>query len=188
MQIYLKKVKKFMNKIKQFIKLMFLKIKFLNKNVRIGKNTFISRKCNIILGKNSILEIGDNVYISDSVRIIVHDNAKLIINKGVYISWNSLISSNSEVIIGNNTLIAHFVTIIDTNKRFNDINTIIRKQGSETRPIYIGEDCWITTGVVILGGTILTKHNIIAANSVVNKKFEENCLIGGIPGKVIKEL
>jgi acetyltransferase-like isoleucine patch superfamily enzyme len=174
--------------IKNCIKNIILKVKYWRSDIRIGKNVFISSKSNIIMGKNSRLTIKDNVYISDNVRLIVHENSELILDNGVYVSWSSLISSNSKVVIGENTLIAHFVTIIDTNKNYKNINMPIRMQGSNSKPITIGNDCWITTGVVILGGVTIGKHTVIAANSVVNKSFGDNLVIGGIPSKIIKEM
>ena len=175
-------------KIKKILLYIKLKLKYKNFNLVIGNNVFISTKSKIILGENSKLIIKDNSYISDYTRIIVHDNSKLIIEKNVYISINSIISSNSEVIIGEDTQIAHNVTILDTNKVFDNVNIKIREQGYISKPIVIGEDCWIAAGVIVLPGVTLGRHCIVGANSVVNKQFDNNVVIAGTPARKIRDL
>jgi acetyltransferase-like isoleucine patch superfamily enzyme len=39
-----------------------------------------------------------------------------------------------------------------------------------------------------LDGVILESNTVVAAGSVVTKSFEGNCVIAGIPAKVIKKL
>jgi len=42
---------------------------------------------------------------------------------------------------------------------------------------------------VILPGVHLGDHTIVAAGSVVTKSFPQgNCILGGVPAKVVKEL
>ena len=53
--------------------------------------------------------------------------------------------------------------------------------------IYIGNDVWISTGCIILPGASIGEGSVVAAKSLINKKFPKNCLIGGIPAKIIKE-
>ena len=53
--------------------------------------------------------------------------------------------------------------------------------------IYIGDDVWISTGCIILPGASIGEGSVVAARSLINKKFPKNCLIGGIPAKIIKK-
>lgn len=53
--------------------------------------------------------------------------------------------------------------------------------------IEIGNHVWIAQGVSILKGAKIPSNCIVGAKSLVNKKFEEvNCIIAGIPAKIIK--
>ena len=55
--------------------------------------------------------------------------------------------------------------------------------------IKIGKYCWIGANAVILPEVILGDHTIVAAGSVVTKSFKEgNCIIGGVPAKIIKKI
>lgn len=52
---------------------------------------------------------------------------------------------------------------------------------------HVGENCWIGTGAVILGGVTLGDNVTVAAGAVVTKSFPGKCLIGGVPARVIKK-
>lgn len=53
------------------------------------------------------------------------------------------------------------------------------------RPV-IGDNVTIASGAKVLGGITVGNNVTIAANSVVIKNFEDYCVIGGIPAKVLK--
>lgn len=78
-------------------------------------------------------------------------------------------------------------------------------------PRKIGRDCWVNQGVTIgytndtdcptlgdnvtvysgakvLGDVHVGNNVVIAANAVVVKDVEDNCVVGGVPAKVIKRL
>lgn len=51
----------------------------------------------------------------------------------------------------------------------------------------IGEGCFIGFGASILPGTKLGKHCIVGSNAVIKGEFPDNCVIVGMPGKIIKK-
>jgi putative colanic acid biosynthesis acetyltransferase WcaF len=56
-----------------------------------------------------------------------------------------------------------------------------------TKPIIIGNNVWIATGVYILPGIHIRNNVVIAAGSVVIKDVEANNVVGGNPAKFIKK-
>lgn len=62
----------------------------------------------------------------------------------------------------------------------------IRKQGVNRKGIKIGSNCWIGAKVTILDGTIIGNGCIVAAGAVVRGQFPDNCVIGGVPAKILK--
>lgn len=54
--------------------------------------------------------------------------------------------------------------------------------------INIGDNCYISTGVTILAPINIGDNVVIAAGAVVNKDVPSNCVVAGIPAKVIKTL
>lgn len=54
--------------------------------------------------------------------------------------------------------------------------------------VTICDHVWIGTGVVIPGTAKIPKGCVVGSNAVVTKLFdEENCVLGGVPAKVIKK-
>ena len=67
-----------------------------------------------------------------------------------------------------------------------DINIPIERQNLVVKDVYIGEDCKIYNGVVILQGVHIGKHCVLGANSVVTKDIPDYCVAVGSPAKIIK--
>ncbi len=85
--------------------------------------------------------------------------------------------------IGENTWIGPRVSIISMNHDLQDYTKYVHGE-----PIVIGRDCWIGTGAIITAGVQLGDHTVVAAGAVVTKSFEGNCLVGGVPARVIRKL
>lgn len=61
-----------------------------------------------------------------------------------------------------------------------------RKEPGEKADVYIGDDCYISTGVTILGPVTIGNNVTIGAGAVVTKDVPDNCIVGGIPAKILK--
>lgn len=86
--------------------------------------------------------------------------------------------------IGVNVMIAPGVKIMSANHDVNDYHKHI-----SSGPIKIGDNIWIGANAIILPGVEIGNHTVIAAGAVVNKSFKEgNCILGGVPAKIIKQL
>lgn len=69
------------------------------------------------------------------------------------------------------------------------LHPVKRNSGLEFgKPITLGNNVWLGGGVVITPGVTLGDNVVVAAGSVVTKSFPANCVIGGNPAKVIKEI
>lgn len=52
--------------------------------------------------------------------------------------------------------------------------------------IRIGNKCYISTGVTILGPITIGNNVTIAAGAVVTKDVPDNCVVAGVPAKIVK--
>ena len=59
-------------------------------------------------------------------------------------------------------------------------------QSLTTKPIKIGNNCWIGEKAVILPGTTLGEKCIVGAGGVVTKSFPSYSMVAGNPAKIIK--
>jgi acetyltransferase-like isoleucine patch superfamily enzyme len=90
----------------------------------------------------------------------------------------------AQITIGHGTYIAPNVGIITANHDLNNLDTT-----GEAADVTIGSNCWLGMNAVILPGVTLGDKTVVGAGSIVTKSFTSgNCVIGGVPAKVIKEL
>ena len=62
-------------------------------------------------------------------------------------------------------------------------NKLPKYQGNK---IIIGDNCFISTGVTILGPIRIGDNVTIGAGAVLTKDIPDNCIVAGIPAKIIK--
>ena len=55
-------------------------------------------------------------------------------------------------------------------------------------PVIIKKNVWIGEGVVIMPNVTIGENSIIGANSVVTKDIPANCVVAGIPARIIKNI
>ena len=92
------------------------------------------------------------------------------------------------VCIGNYVNLAQGITVTALNHNFKDATRRIDEQGISTKPVVISDDVWIGANAVILPGVTIGRHVVVAAGAVVTKDVPDNCVVGGVPAKVIKQL
>lgn len=61
-----------------------------------------------------------------------------------------------------------------------------KKPGDKESSIYIGDNCYISTGVTILGPVTIGDNVTIAAGAVVLNDVPDNVVVGGVPAKILK--
>jgi acetyltransferase-like isoleucine patch superfamily enzyme len=146
--------------------------------------------------KGSQITIGQNFenrnwasanFISSHQRTVLATNSpvgKILIGNNVGISGSNIVSE-TEVTIGDSTIIGSNCIIIDTD--FHPIaakNRRHSKKGVRSKSIKIGKNVFIGTRSIILPGVSIGDNTIIGAGSVVRKNVSANSIYAG--GKVSK--
>lgn len=130
-----------------------------------------------------VLHLKKKSFIRGGCKFFINGKGKVTIGENSYINWNSTIATggSGQIQIGKNCAIAWNVNIIAYDFHVFD-------EQSYSEDIIIEDNVWIGANVTILKGVRIKQGSVIAANSLVTKgNFPENVLIGGSPGKVIKE-
>ena len=143
------------------------------------------------LSENGII-LGRNVTIGKAAIIMC---SGVIANKGngfkigdySAVGAQSFIGAQGGVTIGNDVIMGPGVRIFSENHNFDSYDVPIRKQGESRSPVRIEDDCWVGSGVTILGGVTIGRGSVIAAGSVVTKSIPPQSIVAGIPAKVIKK-
>ena len=108
---------------------------------------------------------------------------ELILGEHSAITNRHLIDCTSRVTIGRFSTFAGFRSQILTHS----IDVVKSRQTS--KPVIIGEYCFVGTDCVLLGGAALPDFSVLAAKSLLNKAFTgEYALYGGIPAHKLREL
>ena len=102
-------------------------------------------------------------------------SAKTEIGGGLYLGHWGTVVVNPKAKIGKNCNLAHGVTIGQTNRG--------EKQGVPE----IGDDVWIGTNSVIVGGIKIGNNVLIAPNSYVINDVEDDSIVVGNPARTMKK-
>jgi acetyltransferase-like isoleucine patch superfamily enzyme len=94
------------------------------------------------------------------------------------------ISSASKINIGENCMLASGVYVTDSD--WHDIYN--RLAFGKTEPIDIGDNVWIGDSAIVCKGLSIGENSIVGAGAVVVHSIPANCIAGGNPAQVVKQL
>jgi len=151
----------------------------------LGDRVFIGKNCDIdVEYLDSEIRIGDDVHISRDT-VILAGVGKTIINERVSIGAGSFIYGSSGVEIGKDSLLADHVRVVAGSHRYKDASKLIRLQGGYAKKTTIGQDVWLGSSVIVLGGVTVGDGAVVGAGAVVSKDIPGYSIAMGVPAKVI---
>jgi acetyltransferase-like isoleucine patch superfamily enzyme len=132
--------------------------------VRIGKR-FVIRgrimRCELSVARDAQILIGDRVFL----------------NQGV------VLAAKESIEIGDDSLIGDFSAIYDANW-----HRLEPDRADKPRPVTLGKNVWLGNHVLVLPGSKIGDHTVVAARSVVRGTLPPRVLAAGNPAVVVKEL
>lgn len=135
--------------------------------VEIGSNNNVPKFIGFIrVGEQCRVLIGDNVSMSDRCVMTVAERSSITIGNDVMIATAVEIRADD----------AHPIFDIDTGKRLN-----------MPKGVHIGDHVWLAGRAVLLSGTVIGSGSVVGFGSIVKGKFPNNCIIAGVPAKVVKK-
>ena len=135
--------------------------------------------------KEVFAECGENCYI----ELPFHANwggHHVHFGSDVYANSNLTLVDDGHIFIGDKVMIGPNVTIATAN---HPIDPELRDKGLQyNRDVYVGENTWLGSGVVIVPGVRIGKNVVIGAGSIVTKDIPDNVLAVGNPCRVLREV
>lgn len=140
------------------------------------KRAMIFHGASLRVAKNSRASIGGGVRIGADATVSVLNGGQLTVGDGVSVGMRNLIVCHQEIQIGRNTILAPNVLIYDHDHVF-DAQNGVHKHEFKTKPISIGENCWVGANTVILRGTKIGNNCVIGAGCVVKGEVPDNTVL-----------
>lgn len=101
-------------------------------------------------------------------------------------NYNVTILDRGPVTIGDNVLLGPGTVITAVGHPISAAGR--RKHLSYMKPVTIGNDVWMGANVTVLPGVTIGNNVVIAAGAVVDKDVPDNCIVGGVPAKLIRKI
>ena len=148
-------------------------------------------------GSPGLQEMKGGLYFTHNTKLILHGftvisqgsvlrmdaGATIELGKNFYCNKNCYFRASQNIAFGDDCLLGWNVQI-----NTSDGHAIIHngEQSNSESPVTIGDHVWITSNTILTKGVSVADGCIIAQGAVVTKSIEEqNCLIGGVPAKII---
>lgn len=119
--------------------------------------------------------------------------------KDVHMNYNCVVMDQAEVYLGDSVFIAPNVTLstvvhplVAEERRIKKFDHTFEPEGrgniQYVKPIHIGNNVWLATGVIVCAGVTIGDNAVIGAGSVVTRDIPANVFACGVPCKVVKAL
>jgi acetyltransferase-like isoleucine patch superfamily enzyme len=146
---------------------------FGEERIAIGESTTIGPLATLSAGFPSqvamtgdpVITVGDRCMLGKGIGIVGHERIEL----------------------GDDIWTGHYVYVTDQNHGYEDLDLPIGTQLWKNDPVVIGAGSWLGHGAVVLPGTRLGRHVVVAAGAVVaGLDVPDRSVVAGVPARVIK--
>jgi len=141
--------------------------------ISIGEHTTIGPLASVSAGFPSqtaergapIIAIGDRCVLGKGIGIVAHE----------------------QVMIGDDVWTGHYVYVTDQNHGYEDLDLPIGAQLWRNEPVSIGAGSWLGHGAVVLPGSRIGAHVVVAAGAIVaGLEAPDRSVVAGVPARVVR--
>jgi len=121
--------------------------------------------------------------------IQIHGHHKnIIIRDSVTINSYTILCTDekSKIILNNNVRISFSCVLVTVGLDVNNLG--MKRTHIPYGDIILEENVWLGSGSIVLGNVKIGKNSVVAAGSVVTEDIPPNCVVAGIPAKIVKRL
>ena len=104
----------------------------------------------------------------------------------VYANFNLTLVDDGHIYVGDNVMFGPNVTVATAN---HPLDSYLRSRGLQyNRDVYIGDNTWIGSGVMIVPGVKIGNDCVIGAGSIVTGDIPDMTLAAGNPCRVLRKI
>lgn len=104
----------------------------------------------------------------------------------VYANFGLTCVDDTHIYVGDCVMFGPHVTLATANHPI--LPELREKAYQYNKPIHIGRNCWIGSGVVVVPGVTIGENTVIGAGSVVTKDIPANVVAVGNPCRVLRPI
>lgn len=184
----IKSIRDFFRELKRYFWITHFNIRYHNKkgNCKIAKGAMLHKGVRLLFRRYGTVSIERNSNIQRNTRIVI-DGGNLHIGMECSFGEHNVINVFDDVIFGDKVLTADRVNFISNIHSYEDVSIPICDQETLSGPIEIGDGTWFGINATVLPNTVIGKNCVIAAHAVVKGTFPDNCVIAGIPARIVKK-
>lgn len=154
--------------------------------ISLPKTSMIGRRCGVYIKNAGTIKCQGRIIVNDDVMI--YSRGELTLGDNFGINSYSRIVTHEKIEIGNNVTIGQMVSILDHDHNYIVQDGNMGLDGYQTTPVKVGNNVWIGDKSTVLRGVSIGNNVVVGANTLVNKDVPDNCVIGGVPFKILKKL
>ncbi len=151
--------------IEKIIRAVLTYIRVFYYRIRLGKGITVGGPIKVFGNRRNIILKG-RVGVNSFCVLGARDDGKIIIGDNVSISPGSVVIS-----YGLDT------AVLDSKRPHKSSGDII-----------LEDNVWICSNATVTGGVRIGKNSVVAAGAVVSSDVPDNCVVAGVPAKVVKRL
>jgi acetyltransferase-like isoleucine patch superfamily enzyme len=127
---------------------------------------------------------GDDLRLARNITF--YNPSSISLGSHVYIAYGCVLLCVENIFIDDEVMLGPYCVVVSGNH--------VRYAGSfrygpdQLIPIRIGAGAWLGAHVVVTAGAQIGQGTLIAAGAVVNGEIPSDCMAGGMPARIIKEL
>lgn len=159
----------------------------------LGRGSLIAFPTTALFGERC-MHIGDETLIGPWVTLTagyspdqtdVPDSA-LVIGDRCVVGARCGITAHHSIEIGDDVWMGEDVFVTDANHGYEDLAEPIGRQLADAEPVRIGSGSWLGHGAIVLPGSRIGRHVVVAAGSVVLGDVPDRCVVAGVPARIIR--
>ncbi len=159
------------------------------KRLHLGNNIIVDDNC-VLDAKGDADEritLGDGVILGRNT-ILSCKGGSIEIGANTNISANCMVTSESQLTIGSNVLIAGMVYIVAGGNHGTERTDIpiIQQPMSQKGGVKIGDNCWLGANITVLDGVTVGRDSVIGAGSVLTRSIPEFAIALGAPARLVR--
>lgn len=108
------------------------------------------------------------------------------IGSGTFVNYNAVLLDVARITIGADVQIATNVQLLTPTHPVEPEPR--RAKWESASPITIGDNVWLGSGAIVLGGVTIGENTVVGAGSVVTRDLPANVVAVGNPARVIRTL